>query len=69
MPDLKALMLTLDAMRGACTAILHGHRHRAAVCLADAAASADKAFPPGTKESFALAMVQCAITEAAGRPS
>ncbi len=67
--DLKALMLALDALRGACLAILEGHRYRASRCLADATAAAGGAFPAGTREAYALTLILGAIAEAAGRAS
>jgi hypothetical protein len=65
MTDLKALLLAVDAAKGAILAILSGDRDRAAQCLADAVAAAGGAFPPASRESFALAIVLGAITEEA----
>jgi len=63
--DLKALMLALDALRGACLAILEGHRYRASRCLAEATAASAKAFPLASREAYALTIILGAITEAA----
>ena len=69
MPDLAALLLALDALRGAVFAILTGDRDRAAQCLREASEAAVKAFPSGTREGYGLTLVLLAITEAAGATS
>lgn len=69
MPDLKALLLAIDAIRGAIVAILCGdldlaHRH-----LEEARTAAAHAFPLNSRESYGLEMVLESITEAAGAVS
>jgi hypothetical protein len=65
--DLPALHEALDAARDAVEAVIDGQD--ATLLLLKAAGSAAEAFPPGTRESYALAIVLGAITEAAGGTS
>lgn len=64
--SLIPLLHAADAVRGAILAILVKDRDRAAQCLRDAARAAADAFPPASRESYALAIVLGAVTEAAG---
>jgi hypothetical protein len=69
MTDLPALLLALDALRGAVFAVLTGDRPGAAKCLREAPEAAAKAFPDGSREGYGLTLVLLAITEAAGATS
>lgn len=65
MIDLKALLLALDAARGAVAAVLFGDLELASRQLAEARAAAEHAFPLDSRESYGLEMVFEAVTEAA----
>ena len=65
MPDLKALLLALDAARGAVAAVLCGDLELTSRQLAEARTAAEHAYPLDSRESYGLELVLESITEAA----
>ena len=69
MPDLKALLLTVNATGAAIFAILCGDMELASRKMQEAHAAAEHAYPLDSRESYGLEMVLESITEAAGAKS
>ena len=65
MIDLPALLLTVDAIRGAIVAVLCGDLELASRQLAEARKAAEHAYPLDSRESYGLELVLESITEAA----
>ena len=65
MIDLPALLLTVDAIRGAIVAVLCGDLDLASRQLAEARKAAEHAYPLDSRESYGLELVLESITEAA----